>query len=231
VTVPRINFIVEGHTEETFADRMLRPYLEERGIYLTGVRRIETGRHRTTIFRGGITSYQKAKRDIERWLREDGTAYLSTMFDLYALPKDFPNFAESTREPDIYEKVRMLEDGMTRNIGHVHFIPYIQTHEFEGLLFSEVAALDAVLRPFSDTSRLTDLSRIRADFPTPEHIDEGETTCPSKRLLQIFPMYDKVSFGTLIAQKIGVKKMRDECPHFADWLGRIESLKAINRSL
>ena len=44
------------------------------------------------IFRGGMPSFEKIRRDIELWLDEDRKAYLTTMFDLYALSSDFPKY-------------------------------------------------------------------------------------------------------------------------------------------
>jgi hypothetical protein len=37
-----------------------------------------------------MSTYGKAKRDIQRWLSGDKSAYLTTMFDLYKLPGDEP---------------------------------------------------------------------------------------------------------------------------------------------
>ncbi|RKZ52057.1 MAG: hypothetical protein DRR16_23935 [Candidatus Parabeggiatoa sp. nov. 3] len=36
------------------------------------------------------------------------------------------------------------------------------------------------------------LHHIRNQYPTPEHINEGENTAPSKRLGALYPYYDKV---------------------------------------
>ena len=45
-----------------------------------------------------MTTYEKAKKDIERWLREEAgnnDVAFTTMFDSYALPEDFPGFGEA----------------------------------------------------------------------------------------------------------------------------------------
>jgi hypothetical protein len=57
---------------------------------------------------------------------------------------------------------------------------------------------------FDGISRHVELSAIRKEFPTPEHIDEGVTAAPSKRLKALFPAYDKLLFGPLIATSIGL---------------------------
>ena len=91
----RLNIIVEGHTEETFVRDILSPHLAMHGVYVGGVRRVETGRKRGKIYRGGVTNYGKAKKDIQMWMKQEKDAWFSTMFDLYALPEDFPGMSMS----------------------------------------------------------------------------------------------------------------------------------------
>jgi hypothetical protein len=95
---------------------------------------------------------------------------------------------------------------------------------FEGLLFNDVQALDAILKGHHNHSLLTRLQRIRAQFKTPEEINDGETTAPSKRLQGLYPGYDKILFGPLIAQRIGLDRLRQECLHFHDWMSKLEAL-------
>ncbi|WP_428261636.1 DUF4276 family protein [Haliangium sp.] len=67
---------------------------------------------------------------------------------------------------------------------------------------------------------------MRDAVTSPEHIDEGAETAPSKRLLKLFPGYDKPSFGSLVSQQIGLEAIRRECPHFSQWVARLESLSS-----
>ena len=220
----RLNIIVEGQTEETFVRDILRDHLAAQQVYVS-VRRVETKRDqkKSRIYRGGMSSYLKAKGDIERWLKEDQQAYLTTMFDLYALPNDFPNIAEARRQANPYQKVRLVEDGMAADIQNRRFIAYIQLHEYEGLLFSRIEAIDEVLSIYG-SSKLSNLQNIRNQFNTPEEINDGATTAPSKRLMTLYRTYEKVAFGVLISKRIGLETMRRECPHFNEWLTTIESL-------
>jgi len=86
----RVNIIVEGQTEETFVNKILAKELGLSGISISA-RSVETKRKKsrfdrsTEIKRGGLSKYDKAKKDIQRWRKEDRSAYLTTMFDLYAL--------------------------------------------------------------------------------------------------------------------------------------------------
>ncbi len=220
--VTRVNILVEGQTEETFVRTVLAEPLGRRGVFVSA-RSIQTGHHRGVIHRGGMTTFAKAERDIRRWLAEDRSALLTTMFDLYHLPGDFPGVdrIRRFRRPD--RKVETVENALAATIGDRRFIPYIQLHEFEGLLFSDVTAIDLVLRPYVQRSKLDELQEIRASFRTPEEIDDGDKTAPSKRLLALYPAYDKVALGSLIAGRIGLEIMRNECPHFANWLTKIEA--------
>ena len=94
----------------------------------------------------------------------------------------------------------------------------------EGLLFSSVAAIDEVLLPYA-ASHLRDLEDIRNQYNTPEEIDDGVNTAPSKRLITLYANYDKVTFGVRIAERIGLDRIRQECPHFSQWLAQLESLR------
>jgi len=218
----RVNILVEGQTEETFVRNVLAEPLGRQGIFVTA-RCIETGRKHRRLYRGGMTTYVKARRDLQRWLSSDSAAYLTTMFDLYKLPGDFPGVTEAAVLCDPYAKVQQLETALSANVQNPRFIPYLQLHEFEGLLFSDVQVIDEILQVYHH-SQLAALQEVRAQFTTPEVIDDGEATAPSKRLKRLYPGYDKVTFGLRIAQRIGLHTLRRECPHFAAWLTRLEGL-------
>ncbi len=227
--ITRLNVLVEGQTEEAFVRDVLAPYLNSRSVFVS-YRRVETSRRKekitgqTIIFRGGIVSYAKLRNDVLRWLKEDANAFLTTMVDVYALPSDFPDIDNARTKADPLQKVASLEQAFDADIAYHKFVPYLQLHEYEALLFSDIAVTDSGLKLFDDVSRLVPLKQIRDQFATPEHIDEGATTAPSKRLKALFPAYDKLLFGPLIAASIGLTRIRQECPHFNSWLTRLESL-------
>ena len=101
-------------------------------------------------------------------------------------------------------------------------ISYVQRHEFEGLLFSEVNGFDSILGV--DESVLGKMESIRAQFSTPEDINDSPNTAPSKRIKQLLPRYNKRVNGPQIAQSIGLPSIRRECPRFNSWVARLESL-------
>ena len=105
---------------------------------------------------------------------------------------------------------------------------YVQRHEFEGLLFSEVNAF-RILLPDAAAKSLQALRDIRAQFPTPEDIDDGYDTAPSRRIQRAIPGYRKKTFGPLVAEDAGLEKIRAECPRFDGWVTRLESLGRTGR--
>jgi hypothetical protein len=141
----RLHITVEGKTEQDFAKNILAPYLAEFNVFVDA-RCVLTSKDKRVAkeYRGGLLSYEKAEKDIQAWLKEDNHAEcrFSTMFDLYALPNDFPGHAEAMKESDPYERVRILEESMARIINDSRFIPYIQLHEFEALILSDPQKLD-----------------------------------------------------------------------------------------
>ncbi|ETR68333.1 MAG: hypothetical protein OMM_10637 [Candidatus Magnetoglobus multicellularis str. Araruama] len=131
----RLNIIVEGHTEERFVKEVLSVHLALFQVYAVA-RKVETSRHGKKLFKGGMTTYAKLKNDFHRWMKHDNSnnVRFTSMFDLYGLPKDFPDFQTSVKMNDPYQKVETLENSFAKDIQDSRFIPYIQLHEYEALL-------------------------------------------------------------------------------------------------
>ena len=55
-------------------------------------------------------------------------------------------------------------------------------------------------------------------FASPEEINEGEMTAPSKRLLALVPKYKKTLYGPIVAGDIGLDELCRQCPHFSGWV-------------
>ena len=221
----RLNFIVEGQTEETFVNRVLAPHLASHSVWATA-RCVMTARKRARIHRGGLVSYEMARKDIILWMKEDqnADAAFTTMFDLYALPPDFPAYGPIAQSQNPRSRVAQLEEAMRKDIQHLRFIPYIQLHEFEALLLAEPQKLDSEFP--EETDAIKHLIKMVSGFSSPELIDDGDETAPSKRIIKEISQYDgmKVSAGPLVAEKIGLSTLRGKCQHFHEWLCRLESL-------
>jgi len=215
----RLNITAEGQTEERFINDILYPHLVQYNIF-TSVRRLRTSKTK----RGGYTNFERAKFDILQWLNEDPTAWHTSLIDLYGLKDDFPGYKDFRHLQDALQKVNLIEQAFGNAIAHNRFIPYIQLHEFEALLFSgpdimeKWCSLDVSLPANC-------FGAIRQQFATPELINDSPNTAPSKRILNLHPGYNKVVDAKLIAEEIGLEKIRNECPHFHEWLCKLEGLR------
>lgn len=213
----RVYILVEGQTEEAFIQEVMVAAYAAKGIYLTPI--IVTT---SPGFRGGLSSYSKVKPQIEKLCKQDPAAYITTLFDFYALPKDFPGQGGLPALGPVsgVAKVAHLEQQLGVDIGHGNFIPNLMLHEFEALLLTDVEAFaewtdnDAVLNPLRHVRMTT----------APEDINDSPYTAPSKRILGCMEGYQKTVHGPLIASTIGLDTIRAACPHFHDWLLKLDSL-------
>jgi hypothetical protein len=224
----RLFLIVEGQTEKNFAITVLKPHLVAQGVFLVGARLTALCRKRGLVHRGGMKRYLPVKNDIERWLKEDRSpdAHFSTMLDLYGLPTDFPDYNEAAKKQDPYLRVAELEAAFQEDIGDQRFIPYIQLHEFEALLLTDPRAF---AHEFAGRDReIEKLARLAEAYASPELIDDGQQTAPSKRIAKEIYQYPgvKPTAGPVIAEEIGLDRIRKACPHFNDWLTKLENLAA-----
>ncbi|MFA8451176.1 MAG: DUF4276 family protein [Bacteroidales bacterium] len=220
----RLNITAEGQTEEQFVKNTLSRYLGAYNIS-TDVRCVLTSRDKRKSHRGGLNNYNKAKKDIQCWLKEDKdpNARFSTMFDLYALPTSFPKFREAQNINDPYKKVEFLEKTFEEDINDKRFIPYIQLHEFETLILSKPQKLK--WEYFEHSSAITKLTKVLNEHKNnPELINENPETAPSKRIIKLIPEYDKVGVGADIAGIIGIDYLKKNCKHFNDWIERLKKI-------
>lgn len=212
----RVHVFVEGQTEETFVSELLQQHFSRIQIYLNPIL-VRTGKKG----KGGMSTYGKIQWQIKQKCKEDRDAYVTTMLDVYGLPKDFPGKAEALKLADISDRVQSLEAAFSEDIAQKRFIPNLLMHEFEALLFS---APFAFAEWFGETTGRK-LQAERQDFATPEHIDDDPVTAPSKRILRVCPGYQKPLHGSLIALSIGLDSIRKECNHFNRWLDKLEKLQ------
>jgi hypothetical protein len=150
------------------------------------------------------------------------------MFDFYALGLDFPNRRHAQgRTPG--ERATHVQEGMMTallpDLGSNRlrsFVPYIQMHEFEALMFSDPLMLaDTLYHPDLAPDFQAILNSVGGD---PEAINDAPDTAPSKRIATLIPGYDKILCGNLVADVIGLDKLRTSCSHFNAWLLRIEAV-------
>ncbi len=167
------------------------------------------------------------QNDIARRLKEDSgkDVFFTTMIDLYALHANFPGLEEAEKlRMDPYQRVEALEQSWLDKTGDSRFIPFIQLHEFEAYLFSDVSRLALFFD--NPSSGIAPLRRIVDGVQSPEQIDDGQHTAPSKRIIEQFPEYDdlKPTVGPQAAESIGLENIRSKSPHFKKWIERLEKL-------
>lgn len=216
--------VCEGQTEETFVRVVLAPFLAAGGV-AAYARLLETspghaggGLGRTTV----LNALREALRE-----REDH--FVTTLFDLHGIPRRFPGLSASRRERDPIERARRIEEGLHARVveatgcGPERFFPHVQPYEFESLLFTEVEVLPEV-RPIWE-GQMKSLREAAGAAASPEHINDGEGTQPSKRLA-VLDRYKKTLHGVEVARRIGIGRIRAECRHFDGWVSRMEQLSS-----
>ncbi|MBW4092666.1 MAG: DUF4276 family protein [Proteobacteria bacterium] len=231
----RVLIHVEGQTEESFVNSVLAPHLYAHGY--TGVAARLLGNARQRDRRGGIRPWHAVRGDILRHLNQDRVCLATTMVDYYALPATgaaaWPGRAAAGTlggaSADI--KAVTVEAALAADIGRAmgsdfdppRFLPFVVMHEFEGLLFSDCAGFG---RGIGRPDLGPPLQQIRSQFGTPEEINDSPLTAPSKRVEALVSGYQKPLHGVLAARAIGLDAIGAACPHFRDWLERLEAWPA-----
>ena len=229
----RVNVVAEGQSELHFVKQSLNRYFG--GRLCADARCILTSMNQKTNYeyRGGLTSYKHAKSDVTKWLKEDRQAYVSTMFDFFRLPSDFPGYQEAMLNPNHKTSVEILESAFLADIEAElpgidiknRFIPYIQLHEFEALLF---CGLEVLKYDYLEPSEVASIDRLCAETKSipPEEINHGPNTAPSKRLLRVLP-YQKGDAPADWIDVITIPKIKEMCPHFSSWIEKLQSLSEL----
>ncbi len=204
-----IIIICEGDTEKEFC-QLLRDYLG----YNYGIKAINLG---------GNCNWERIKCFVEKSLKSQPNAIVTTMIDYYGLKGNtFPKWQESLDIMDKRERVTFLENEMHRDIENSlqnRFIPYLQLHEFEALLFNNLEVFE---ENFEDTEyNKIELENVFSEFPDPEMINDTRETSPSHRLLDIIPDYNKIVYGNLLVEDIGIVNIYNKNQHFREWIDKI----------
>jgi hypothetical protein len=212
----RVIIICEGETEREFCKNVLASHLIHHNIFIQAPLIKRT--------RGGIVRWPILKNEIETHLLEPNVI-VTTFFDYYGMyPKfNFPKWIEGERITDKNSRMDFLENAMKEDVSDANryrFIPYIQLHEFEGLLFNDIHLFYNHV-PDSDLVGIAELKKTFADFDNPEMINNNRETSPSHRLKRIIKGYNKPLYGHYFAEIIGIDQMRSKSPRFNQWVVKI----------
>jgi hypothetical protein len=223
----RLFIIVEGDTEQEFVKQSLAPHLNSFAVWTTPIE-VQTKRDRVTgqkLARGG-GHWKHWRKDIRNVLRTSATDLrVTSLFDLYGLPEDFPQLEACNAEVDTLRRAVLLERAMGDDIQNSHFIPYIQRHEFEALVLS---GLELLREQLVDADARAGLEKLRAELGStpPEDVNDGKETAPSKRLLACVPGYNKKTHGPQVTARVGIAGLKLRCPRFGAWVQALEALGA-----
>lgn len=149
--------------------------------------------------RGGRISVDSIQNPAKKLVHSHD--YVTTLVDYY-------RFADNTHRQ---KTVDDLEQEMMHTVPQENFIPYIQKYEFEALIFSDITIAEKKYK-----------SSFKEKFAEPEDINHDHP--PSKKLQNQFPLYRKALGGVSILERVGLKKIRSECPRFSAWLEKLENL-------
>jgi hypothetical protein len=225
-----VYIVVEGQTEQTFVREVLAPWMANREIFLIPTLIGKPGH------KGGDIRFARAKEDIGRLLRQRNDTYISTMFDYFRIEANWPGREEIRKHISngtaltAEQKAILLEDASSYAIADEfqncntkqRFIPYIEMHEFEALLFSDPKSI--AIKIGIDQA---EIDAILSKHPNPEDINEDPEMAPSKRLSNLKKDYRKVAMGKVVSEAIGIQKISERCLHFGGWIDKMGKLGRI----
>lgn len=215
----RVIIVCEGPTEQAFCKTNLLMHMQERGILI----------HTPLIkhSKGGIVKWPTLKEQIEIHLKSEPGAWVTTFIDYYGLysKHGFPGWEACEAIADKNDRMTALEEQMRNSLDEAlrhRFIPYLQLHEFEGLLFNDIDVFYSHVPP-GDINK-GELEQTFADYDNPEMINNNRDTSPSHRLQRIIRGYNKVVYGDILSEAIGLVRIRIKSPRFHQWVSKLESM-------
>lgn len=203
----RLAIVVEGRTEERFVKDLLATHLARNGVITTPI--LISGRG-GDVTQGGVVA------DMVKYSWSHDA--VTTMVDFYGF-RDRPAGTAVAVEEAIDAEVRAQRGA---SWDERRAFAYVQLHEFEALLFADVAAFESLAGV--SPNDLDTLREMRAQFVGPEHINDGIESSPSKRIEGVLSRYRKSTDGPSVAARIGLAGIRAECPRFDAWVARLEAL-------
>ena len=92
-------------------------------------------------------------------------------------------------------------------------------HEFEAFLFNNIEIFDDNFK--QDEFNRVELLNILNKYPEPELINQKRETSPSHRLIKIIPSYNKIVYGNILVEMIGIEQIRQKNQHFDNWIEQL----------
>ncbi len=218
----KLHLIVEGETELAFARDTLKPHLAQ---YHVSVNPFMLPTNRSLGAAGGALSWDRFRYNVGRLLKQFAgiSDRFSTMIDWYKLDPHFPGVGEARKLAQAADRAATVAATVQTHFNSPRLLPFFTLHEFEALLFCDLITVARRL-PGRDRG----IANLKAEIGStpPEEVDDGSSTHPSARLEKHLPGYHraKVLVGARAAGEIGLPVLREKCPHFGQWLTRLENL-------
>lgn len=220
--------LVEGETEQEFINRILAPYFVSKGLN-TEIRPImiekSGGGH-------GFSNIQHLKNTIRPVLNRVDEPIITTLIDHYGINSErkLPGYTTITitnTEERIQQMEVILQNEIQKIKAYRFFIPYIQQHEFETMLFAKPEnGFD-----LEEESIKSDIINLCSQFENIEDINCTPEGAPSKRIGHIFKekgkKYSKVSDAVDIVELTGIEVILEKCPRFKNWVEKL--IAAVNQ--
>ena len=217
----KLHLIVEGDTELTFARDTLKPHLAQSQVSVNPFK-LPTNPKGAA---GGALSWDRFHYNVSRLLKQHSAPSdrLTTLLDWYRLDPHFPGFEKARQVRLPRQRVEAVEQAVGQFFDSPRLLSFFMLHEFEALLFCDLSQLSARL---PGQERAVATLQTEVGSAPPEDINEGAETHPSARLEKRLPGYHraKVRVGAPAAGSIGLQVLREKCPHFGQWLTRLENL-------
>jgi hypothetical protein len=184
LTVSRVLILVEGPTERAIVEHVFAPVLGGKGVFLFP-RVVGKPGHK------GGNKFAAVRRELKALYFQEPNSIVAMLFDYYGLPDDWPGLTKakgkspydipSLIEPAIAEAVAL---DIGRTFSPKRFIPYIQLHEIESLLF---AGPGEMARVFQQPGPEIRFAGIVHECGGCELINDNPVTAPSKRIQPAVP--------------------------------------------
>lgn len=214
-----LHILCEGQTEEMIAGEVIEPYFAAQDAYVTWsvltTKRPASG----SAFKGGVSSWRKLERELQLLLHDSSTTVLTTLLDYYAFPLEAPGMADRPHGSP-HDRVRHVESELSKAIDDARFVPNLVLHETEAWVLADCRRLGEVM---GDPGPAAELERIVRAESSPELVNDGVDTAPSKRIKNAYPQYEKTLDGPLVIADVGLDAIRSRCPHTDDWLREVET--------
>jgi hypothetical protein len=215
--------IVEGETELEFIKRLLIPHFNNKGIntHIQGI---------AISIKGGGHGYNDVKHfnnTVKPVLHLKSEPIITTMIDYYGInsTRKMPNYEDCMQLNSTDDKIACMQQELNRQVQAIkpyrHFIPHIQKHELETLLF--VNPEDGF--DLEDDKIKEAVISVANEYPNVEEINHTPEGAPSKRLISIYSKYGhtyaKGADAVDIIELIGIDALLKACPHFNKWINHL----------